>query len=85
MLRALTLLLALAATPLAAQPPADADTTRDDQPPAASPAPAPAASPAPAPAATAGGATGGSKRDPSDYEASEQISEDLSVSFPVDI
>ncbi len=28
---------------------------------------------------------GPAARDPSDYEASEQISEDLSVSFPVDI
>ena len=36
-------------------------------------------------AETVDSADDGSGRPPDDYEASEQISEDLSVSFPVDI
>jgi hypothetical protein len=35
--------------------------------------------------ANSGGSTNDSSLPPDDYEASEQISEDLSVSFPVDI
>ncbi len=37
------------------------------------------------PAATAPAPEPSEKNDPFDYEASEEISEDLSVSFPVDI
>ncbi len=54
-----------------------------DEPAASEPADNPPAvtESAPTPAAPAAG----SADSPSDYEASEQISEDLSVSFPVDI
>ena len=40
---------------------------------------------APATNEPAAGASVAASRDPFDYESSEQISEDLSVSFPVDI
>ena len=69
------MVLALGAISLSAQPAADE--------------PAPAAPPEQPPANDS--ATGaverpaGADRSPSDYRSSEQISEDLSVSFPVDI
>jgi hypothetical protein len=46
---------------------------------------APPARPGDATAATTEPAPAGSDDSPFDYQASEQISEDLSVSFPVDI
>ena len=72
---ATAMVLALGAISLSAQPAADE--------------PAPAAPPEQPPANDS--ATGaverpaGADRSPSDYRSSEQISEDLSVSFPVDI
>ncbi len=76
--KTLALLLALWVAPALAQ------TAKDtpEPPPAQESSPAPAddaTEPAPPPASAA------PDRNPSDYEASEQISEDLSVSFPADI
>lgn len=78
--RALAWLLLLAVPgALAQEPPADAST--ESEPVAAeTPAANAAGKEATPPAAAAGGETS-----PFDYRASEQISEDLSVSFPVDI
>ncbi len=71
----LALVLLLGAALVAAQPagdePAPADTTEQ---------PAAEADPA-----GGGEAASGPQRAPSDYRPSEQISEDLPVSFPVDI
>ncbi len=81
-------ILCLGATPLLAQPEAtggeesssaaaangSADTTATTQ-------------PAPAPSATAptSSSSGTSNKSPFDYRSSEEISEDVPVSFPVDI
>jgi hypothetical protein len=70
---ALLLVAALAAAQPAGDEPAPADTTEQ-----------PAGSAATDPA-TSGDQAGERQRAPSDYRPSEQISEDLSVSFPVDI
>ncbi|MEE4192008.1 MAG: hypothetical protein V2I66_10540 [Halieaceae bacterium] len=75
------LVLLLASLPLAAQAPAE--------PPQQSEAPAEETAPnddaTPLPADDTADAAPTEPEDPFDYEASEQISEDLSVSFPVDI
>jgi hypothetical protein len=82
----LCLALALAATPLSAQP----AQTEQSQPPSAGSAAAPDKNPAPqqpaagTPAKKSTEATTGSSS-PFDYRSSEQISEDVPVSFPVDI
>lgn len=71
----------LLALPVAAQqqnPPEQAPATEQDSETASADPPAADAEPTPAQA-------GAENEDPFDYEASEQISEDLSVSFPVDI
>jgi len=75
------LLLAPGSAPLTAQEPDEAA-----QQPAATPTP-PAEERAARPEADGPtqGQTPGNDREAQDYEASEQISEDLSVSFPVDI
>ena len=73
------LLLALCCAPLHAQQQgADSETDKKEQEAPASPA----ANEPSAPAQTAPGQTNDS---PFDYRSSEKISEDLSVSFPVDI
>ena len=73
----LLLTLLLSSTPLLAQDAEpEAPTSKDEAPAKAEPAAKPAA-PAPAPAAN--------DDSPFDYRSSEKISEDLSVSFPVDI
>ncbi|MBK6736466.1 MAG: hypothetical protein IPG64_00585 [Haliea sp.] len=82
---ALALGLALHAVPLLAQQPegkdgAEAAPAAPKEPAAAKPAatPAPTASSAPAPKSTGNSS-------PFDYRSSEEISEDVPVSFPVDI
>ncbi len=78
------LVLLLGATPLHAQPEqssgssAPADTGAANEPAATGQAPAPDK-----PAANT--ASAGSANSPFDYRASEEISEDVPVSFPVDI
>jgi len=69
--RVLTLVLALWALPLWAQEPGDEQ--------------APAADSQPADGNEVPGGEASTPENPFDYEASEQISEDLPVSFPVDI
>jgi hypothetical protein len=77
---ALTAML-LAASAALAQPGAD-----DGAPPAPSPPKAASGEEKEAPApSTANKASTQARQSPSDYQASEQISEDLPVSFPVDI
>lgn len=73
---ALATLLAQLGSPLLAQE--QAPQPQPDAPGEDSSSPAPATAP-PAQSGTE------SERDPTDYRSSEEISEDLSVSFPVDI
>lgn len=74
------LLLTMAATwSLAQEEPAAEKTPPEQSPPGSGEAAATEPSPAQDPAAA------GDESSPFDYRASEQISEDLSVSFPVDI
>ena len=80
-LRPAAMALIVSAAVAVAQPPDQAD----DAPPAAPQAtPGSAGSSAPAAAGSAG-TSSRPGRSPSDYRASEQISEDLPVSFPGDI
>ena len=77
--------LLLAAAPLRAQPgAAENGTATDSSGSGDTPAPAQPA-PTPTESASGGGSSGAGNRSPFDYQASEQISEDLPVSFPVDI
>ncbi len=80
-LSTLTVTLLLHGLPVAAQqqtPPEPAPAGEQDSDASSIEPGTPATEPAPA-------AASAENEDPFDYEASEQISEDLSVSFPVDI
>ncbi len=77
-------LLVLLAPALAFSPTLPAQEASGEDGAAQDPPPAAQAPPATTPPAADKEPSSG-RRDPSEYQASEQISEDLSVSFPVDI
>ena len=78
------LALALGATPLAAQRVADVEGAAPEQKTPDSPVPAAAAA-KPDSSAPVSPTPDSNNNSPFDYRSSEKISEDLSVSFPVDI
>ena len=80
----LLLALALGSTPLLAQPAPEAKTAEPSTRAAQPTAPPPQAPAAPDPAQKSTPPTTG-KDSPFDYRSSEEISEDVPVSFPVDI
>ena len=82
----LLLLLTLAAAPLRAQPDAGGATDTASAPAAGGSAQQSGAQqPAPAPSEPTSNSAGASSQSPFDYRSSEEISEDVPVSFPVDI
>ncbi len=80
----IALLTACWLSPLLAQPAADSSQPQPEETAQSQPA-APAKADTPAAKDQAAAAKAKPAGDPSDYQASEQISEDLSVSFPADI